>query len=102
MTYNRGALLKRLDKIENTVRPPGSISYNIKNLSPQDRAEYEAHIALSTEWVKARPGEKAYIDLLEQSQDDPYPELARHIADKIFPVYEHSLSAEENYMKCLK
>jgi hypothetical protein len=92
-------IIIRLNKIERRIFPPGSVAFNIKSLSPQDRAVFDRHREECAAWTKARPGEKAYTDLLAGEMP---PELPRCIHEKIYPAYQEALSAEENYMNLVE
>ena len=106
MSYKAGSLIKRLNKVGLAICPPGSVTANIKALSPHDRAIYDDYKKKCRIWTEARPGEKAYIDILAniagEETNDPMPELPQYIHDKIYPKYQQSLSAQENYTNLLE
>jgi len=106
MSYKTGSLKKRLNKVELSICPPGSVAANMRDLSSYDRAVYDEYVRKSGAWLDARSGEKAYIDMLAhvsgEELDDPMPELPYYIESKIFPKYQQSLSAQENYENLLR
>lgn len=92
-------LIKRLRKIDRKIFPPGSVASRIRNLSTQDRAVFDRHREECAAWTKARPGEKAYTDLLAGEKP---PELPKRISALIYPAYRDEFSAEENYINLVE
>lgn len=99
MSDRSRTLTDRINKVERKIFPPNSVAAKIRALSEADRAIFDRHRQACAEWTTARPGEKAYAALLA---GEHVPELPPRLAASIYPVYQQSLSAEENYMNLVE
>lgn len=106
MAYKTDLITKRLNKVERQIFPPESVAGKVRALSPADRAVYDRYKQLSAQWMAARPGEQAYIDMLaciEGKYDgEPMPELPSYIKDKIYPRIKQGEDPRETYMNLLE
>jgi hypothetical protein len=98
MTLHKRSMLLRLHKIEQVVRPRGSRKARIAGLSEADRALFEAYKQKCADWCAARPGEEAYIALLEGEYP---PKLHNRIAKLIFPVVLKTDDPQQDYQDLL-
>lgn len=105
MTLHKRTLLLRLQKVEAIIRPRGSKKARIAALSGAEKVVYEAWKQKSAEWHADRPGELAYIALLDYMAGKggtPPPEMPASIARQINPILKISGNAELDYEELLE